>query len=214
MRFGSLDGVIDIEHKVLTGVSTSNEPVYEWRTWREDVFVGVKAKRGNEYFDNDSKHRYSETVTQFRAHLTDVDGMDAAMRIKFEGQYYDIKNVLPDYERKQDCLIDAVIQGGAVQGVAFAMFADPALTGEVGVIYQTLISIVGGQAPYSVALSDEGSPSPMPLGLSLVQAQEKIWALEGVPMEVGSFPINVRATDALGRAATLPQFTLAISPSE
>lgn len=112
MHTGALRNVITIEERTEASRDRLNAPVYSWSTWREP-YAEVVARRGSELYDPDTKQRYSQTFVRFRCRFDDVDGLDTAMRIVFDGQTYDIRNILPDHQRRVDCIIEATVQDAA-----------------------------------------------------------------------------------------------------
>jgi SPP1 family predicted phage head-tail adaptor len=112
MRAGALRNVIDIEQQSETGRNALNEPIVSWTLWRQ-VYCEKFARRGAERYDDGTSQRYAEAVFRFRCRYQDVEGIDATMRIVFEGQVYDIRAILPDDQRREDCIIDATLQNGS-----------------------------------------------------------------------------------------------------
>lgn len=112
MRNGVRKNSISIEIETETGRDDMNAPIMGWGAWRSGVLAEVLARRGAELFDTESKQRYSQTYFRFRCALSDVEGINTTMRISFEGQTYEIQNILPDTQRHEDCLIEATLQDG------------------------------------------------------------------------------------------------------
>jgi SPP1 family predicted phage head-tail adaptor len=210
MRIGRLDKLIRIERPIITGISGANEPVRSWdeyrRCWAEAYDV-----RSREAFDEEIKQRLAETTTRFRIHYRDAAGIDATMRVRYQNRLYDIKSVVVDHVRKQSATIDAVAQSVTVAGARLELLMEADATAIVGQVYQAVLHIFGGIAPYTVALTD-GSPAfVLPPGLNLVQASETSWSLEGFPAEAGSWPISITVTDAASNVAVLEPFVLTIT---
>lgn len=119
MRAGALRNAITIQKRVETGKDNLNNPVYSWTTWR-DVLCEKLNRRATEPFSDKTKQRFSQAYTRFRCRYDDVDGLsdlpgvDTTMQILHEGKTYRITAVLPDDQRRVDCLIDAVLIDGAV----------------------------------------------------------------------------------------------------
>lgn len=109
MRSGALRNVIDIQQATETGRNGLNEPIVSWTLWRQ-VFCEKTTRRGSERFDDGTNQRYAEAMFRFRCRYQDVDGIDATMRIVFEGQVYDIRAIMPDDQMRSDCLIEATLQ--------------------------------------------------------------------------------------------------------
>lgn len=213
MRSGALNRLLDIEHRVQTGIEQNNEPRWEWRKYRDQIFCSAQARRGVEQFDAGTGQRFAESITRFRIHYLEAEGIDPTMKIVFEGQRYDIRVILPDHERQEDCWIDAALQDGNVVGAGISLFAEPVLVGEVGEAYQTVITVTGGTAPLEFTVDDGSSPSGgLPAGLAIVQISDNQWSLEGYPEVAGAFPIAIAVEDGAGQTASLPAFTLTISP--
>jgi SPP1 family predicted phage head-tail adaptor len=210
MRIGRLNSRITIEHPVITGIDESNSAVYSWQTLRM-AWAEVFDVRSQEIWSEENKQRLSQTETRFRIHYSDGAGLDSSMRVRYQNALYDIKSIVVDRVRRQQVTIDAVAQNVSLDG-ALAVFCVPVLTATVGEIYQCAINVIGGTAPFSVSLTDIGSPGyEMPAGLSLAQAEERVWSLEGYPSQAGSYPISVIVEDANGATATVPEFTLVVT---
>ena len=112
MRNGKRSNIITIEQRTQTGTTDLNEPVFTWSAWRETIFAAVLPRRGNERFDDGSGQRYAQAYFRFECAYDDVDGADETMRILFEGQYYDIRNIMPDFQHREACVIEATLQRG------------------------------------------------------------------------------------------------------
>lgn len=108
MRAGTLRDVIAIERATNIADPNSNEPIKSWGPWRE-VSCAVQAKRGREFFE--AGQRYAETVTRFTCRFFEIQGVTEKDSIMFNGNRYDIKAILPDYETRDG----AVIEGTLVQ---------------------------------------------------------------------------------------------------
>lgn len=210
MRLGRLDKLITIERRILVGASSMNEPQYEFETYRR-CWAEAYDVRSAEAFSEDTKQRYAETTTRFRVHYGDAVGLDATMRIRYEGRLYDIKSILVDHVRKQTATIDAVAQSVTVGGAVLEAVADVPDNATVGNLFQAIITIFGGQAPYSVSVAD--SPAVLPPGLALVQSSDNAWAIEGFPVAVGTWPISLVVSDAAGNIAAIEPFTITIASS-
>jgi hypothetical protein len=113
MRNGVRKNSITIEVATQIGTDEANDPIVTWGPWRSGVLAGVEARRGAELFDPETKQRYSEVYFRFRCALSDVSGINSTMRISFEGQMYDIRNILPDTQRHEECIIEASLQDGS-----------------------------------------------------------------------------------------------------
>lgn len=209
MRTGPLKDVITIEQEIQTGVGNLNAPIKSWVAWREDVLCEVEAKRGREHWDSATNQRISEVVTLFRCHLDDVVGLDTTMRIKFEGQYYDIRDPRPDHVRREDCIIEGKLQDHTVGLGDLEVFGDPAISGTVGVAYASFFTARGGAKPYTFSIASGALPS----GLTISSYDEKTWRISGTPTASGAFPdIVVRVTDADLDTIDLDAFDLTIAP--
>jgi len=209
MRVGRLNRQITIERKVITGVSPSNEPIYAWQTFRA-VWSEVYSVRAQEQWSEEDSRRIAETTTRFRIHYNDALGIDSTMRIVFEGAAYDIQSILADHVRKLQATIDATAQGVSVAGAPLDLYADVNETGTVDEVYQAIIHIFGGVAPYAAELTGGSPVYTLPPGLTLVQVSETSWGIEGFPTTPGSYPISVTVTDAAENATTLDSFVLTI----
>lgn len=113
MRAGALRNVITIQSQSSAGNDALNAPIVTWGTFR-DVFCEMTPRRGGEKYDETTGQRYSESMFWFRCRYSDVDGVDNTMRIVHEGQTFDIRNLMPDEQRRGDCIIEATLQDGQV----------------------------------------------------------------------------------------------------
>lgn len=113
MRAGALHNLIAIQARTQTGTNDLNEPIYTWTTLRE-CFAAISTRRGVENFDPGSQQRYSEVVYRFRVRFEDAKGVGATMVIVFEGQTYNITGILADYDRREDAIIECILQEGVV----------------------------------------------------------------------------------------------------
>ena len=113
MRGGALRSLVCVQENVQVGVDDMNAPVYSWTTFAE-IFCEHKARRGQEFFDPDTKQRYSQTIHEFFCRYYEAEGIHTSMRILFDGQYYDIRNVMPNENRHEFCVIQTTLQDGQV----------------------------------------------------------------------------------------------------
>jgi SPP1 family predicted phage head-tail adaptor len=109
MRNGVRRNKIEIQHKVETGVDDLQQKIYAWQAF-VSPFVEIVAKAGQEHFDQQTKQLFSQIKYRFRCNFLDVDGVDTTMRITFESKTYDIRAILPDLQRREDCVIEATLQ--------------------------------------------------------------------------------------------------------
>lgn len=113
MRSGGNRAEVEILHKQEGDRDKFGVPAITW-----PVFVSPNAKvyikRGGEQFRNGVS--YSADVAVFEFRYEDVEGIDSTMRIRFEGQIYEIKSIMPDLMKRKSTIVDAVIynakQGG------------------------------------------------------------------------------------------------------
>lgn len=111
MRGGALKHSITIQQRTEVGRNSANERIYEWTTFAE-VFCEIVARRGTEFHDEKTGQRYAQTWYKFRCRYFDVEGVTETMRISFDGQIYDIKTVMPELQKKDECIIEAALQRG------------------------------------------------------------------------------------------------------
>lgn len=114
MRAGKLREIITIQQRIDGGVTELNEPIETWGTFAAGVFCDVEARRGKEQFNPETGQRFSETVYHFTVRYSEIEGMSADMRIIYEGQIYDVRDIRPDRARKVDAVIEATLQNGVV----------------------------------------------------------------------------------------------------
>lgn len=112
MRAGELRNLLKIERKVAAGKDSLGMPIVDWHVFRR-MWGGVVATRGAEAMSADFQ-RYQQTLYRFRVRRAEADGVDPTMRIAYGGSYYDIRNLLPDEQAREDCIIEATVQGKAV----------------------------------------------------------------------------------------------------
>ncbi|TCU34162.1 phage head completion protein [Rhizobium azibense] len=209
MRIGGQWNLMTVQRRVQIGTTAANEPNFVWQNWRPDIFCEVTVKRGKEQFDPVGKKRYSEDVWQFRTRYDEVRGLDATMKIVHEGNTYDIKAILPDGQKQWDCVIEAVLQDGALGGkaliVAITDFIELGIVGEAFPALQ--INASGGTSPYSFT-AESGMMVP---GLSINAGTGSI---TGTPTNAGTFPVSIEVVDAAGARETLPTFDITVEEAD
>lgn len=101
---------VTVEQLTQTGTDPdTNTPINSWAPWRSDLLVEVRARRGAEFFGTDNQ-RYSQTIFRLIFDYFDAEGLDAVMRIQMEGRTFDIKNIMPDYTRKMETIVEVSSQ--------------------------------------------------------------------------------------------------------
>lgn len=107
MRGGRLKHLITIQEKTETGRDSHRQPVIGWAV-RGTAYAGMTARRGAEQFQDGQ--RYTEDVVRFEFRYEDVDGLETVHRLVTEdGRIFNIKNIMPDYDMKQNTLVDAAL---------------------------------------------------------------------------------------------------------
>lgn len=106
MRHGLRTEEIEIQHRVETGVTSMNEPIFEWQTFAAPL-VSFEARRGREHLAADRV--FTQSYVVFTAPVDEIQGVDATMRIRYDGKIYDIRNVRADYPRNGEAGIEAVV---------------------------------------------------------------------------------------------------------
>lgn len=106
MGAGDRQHYIEVEKATTTKNTTTNERIATWEEFC-GAWVAVEARRGREFFEKGQ--RFNQTVIRFTFDFHDADGITVAMRIKFEGAYYDITQIIPDYAGRQNTVIDATL---------------------------------------------------------------------------------------------------------
>jgi len=109
MISGELREYVTFQKKTAGAPTALGEPTYTWSTFC-NAYANVSARGGGEKFDDPKGERYSETVYQFLMRRDDVAGIDATMRISFDGQLYDIRDVRPDDNRREAVVVQATLQ--------------------------------------------------------------------------------------------------------
>lgn len=107
MKAGRHKTEISIEQSSIVSMSAINEPVVTWSTWRT-VFVQVDPIKGREAFE--VNQRYSEQLYRFEGRFVELEGVDAKMRINFDGTLYNIRSILPDHQNREKIVIEAFAQ--------------------------------------------------------------------------------------------------------
>lgn len=103
MAAGDRQYLVVVEKATYTK-NSMNEQIATWDEFCQ-AWVSAEAKRGREFFENGQ--RYEQTVMRFGFDFHDAEGVTSDMRIVFEGGYYAIKQVLPDYARRQETVVEA-----------------------------------------------------------------------------------------------------------
>lgn len=205
MRGGVLRHLISIERQVQLGTTAHGAPNMVWQEWR-GVYAGVMVKRGREHFDAPTQQRFSEEVWQFTTRFSEVDGLDATMRILHDGKYFDIKAPLPDGQRETDVIIECTLQDGEVGSgplMAFiSVFIPDGITTEVYDGFE--VEARGGAAPYTFSVGS----GTLPAGLAL---DGSTGAVSGTPTLAGSSTVTFTVTDADGTTHTTPEIDLTVT---
>jgi SPP1 family predicted phage head-tail adaptor len=96
---------VTIEQVAVDQANGLNEPLRTWSTWRTR-WAAILPSRGREYAS--AVERFGETVARFEFDYRDADGILQTMRLRYGGQVYDIKAVLPDHARRRSIVVEAV----------------------------------------------------------------------------------------------------------
>lgn len=112
MRGGVLKNLLKIERRVQAGKDSLGQPIIDWVLFKR-LYGQVVAYRGAEAMSADFQ-RYQSTVYRFRVRRAEVAGVDATMRLVFDGGFYDIRALLPDEQNRQDAMIEATIQNRTI----------------------------------------------------------------------------------------------------
>ena len=112
MNSGNLRHVISIEEPYDSGTGRANDPFQAWRKWR-DAYADVRNAPGREYYQQGPNYpstvgeTRSEQIFRFHCRYFDVLGVQHTMRIRFEGQTYDITDIRPDHRLLAETVIEA-----------------------------------------------------------------------------------------------------------
>lgn len=203
MRAGALRNPIEIQRRVQVGVDSTNAPNMVWQMWR-DPLAEITVLRGREHFDPLTKQRYSEEVWHFRTRYEEVVGVDASMRVVYDGNEYDIKAIRPDGEKRIDCILECVVQDISLGGAALSIAIKEEIAGgTVSIAYAGFtVEAAGGATPY--AFGGTGLPD----GLALNSATGEV---SGTPTTPGTSSVDIVVTDGTGDTAALPTFNIFIA---
>lgn len=203
MRAGALRNPIEIQRKVQVGVDSLNAPKMVWQVWR-DPLAELTVLRGREHFDPLTKQRYSEEVWQFRVRYDEVVGVDATMKVVYDGNTYDIKAIRPDGQKRTDCILECVVQDLSLGGAALSIAIREEITdGTAGIAYGGFtVEAAGGEAPY--VFNGTGLPDGLTLNSST-------GAVSGTPTAPGTFNVDIEVTDGAGDTAALPTFEIVVA---
>lgn len=203
MRIGSQQHPITIQRRVQVGKTSIGEPNFIWQDWRAEVWSEISSKRGKEQFDPQTKQRFSEEVYHFRTRYEEVIGVDATMRVLHESGIFEIRNCLPDMQKRSDIIIECRLLSGSLESTPLTLaIEDEILPGYVGDTYEKFtVTASGGVSPYLVA--DGGT---LPPGLSM----SSDGVVSGTPTVAGVYVVSISVTDASGDVDTLPDFSLEI----
>lgn len=110
MRNGARNVVASIQRFQDTGQKDSLQQSI--RAWVEiaQVFAELTQRRGQEFFDEKTGQRYSQSIFSFTFKYFDVQGVTSKDRLVVEDQNYDIRAIFPDLGKKTQTRIDATIQ--------------------------------------------------------------------------------------------------------
>lgn len=112
LNAGSLRHLITIQRLVAGSPQQkpSGEPDVSWGTFLANVSASIEPLRGRELFAAQEHH--SEVTTRIR--LRYREGIEAAMRVVFEGLYYDILVVLDKQMRHVE--LELLVKQGMSDG--------------------------------------------------------------------------------------------------
>lgn len=203
MRIGSQQHPVTIQRRVQVGKTSIGEPNFVWKDWRTDVWCEVLARRGKEQFDPQTKQRFNEEVYHFRTRYEEVIGIDATMQVLHEGGTYEIRNCLPDMQKRSDIIIECRLLSGSLETTPLTLaIADEILPGYVGDTYESFTAAAsGGTAPYTISAG-----ASLPPGLSI----SSVGLVSGTPTAAGTYVVTISVTDASGDVETLPEFTIEV----
>lgn len=206
MRGGALRNSMAIQRQIQMGVSSINEPIFVWQTWRAP-YCEVEVRRGKEQFNPATKQRFSEEVWKFRVRYDEVVGLDTSMRVLYDGMTFNIKASLPDGHRHVDCVIECTVQGSIVGDAALKVFLKENIpVGEISVGYPGFtVQVTGGVGPYIFGIVS----GTLPFGLFI---QDTTGLVFGTPTNIGTYEdIVLGVTDADGNTAQLPPIVIVIT---
>lgn len=109
---GDLRHVIRIEEPYDTGTGRANEPIVGWRKWK-DAYASIKNKPGREYYQQGPNYpstageMRSEQIYMFSFRYAEVLGIDFTMRLRFNGETYNITDVRPDHLNLTETIVQA-----------------------------------------------------------------------------------------------------------
>lgn len=106
MRDGLRTEEIEIQRRIEVGRTPINEPIYEWESFCCPL-VEYETRRGREHLN--AGRVYMQSYVIFRMPMDEIEGVDGTMRILYEGDFYEIRNIRVNYPMMRDAEIEAYI---------------------------------------------------------------------------------------------------------
>lgn len=216
MYIGSQRARIQIWRDTQVGVDGYGTPIVESSVWKE-TWAQVAARRGNEH--SVDSEVFALTNWFITCRYESVKGVRPTDRIVMNGQIYEIRNIMPDEQKKDSCVIEARIQNVNMQGGDSGGGEDPAPTftaalssampdAKVGEFFMSpIINVTGGKSPFSYAVVLV-APETLPAGLTISATTGLI---SGVPTEADEVEFDITVTDSEGAVATITDLKIKVT---
>lgn len=191
MYIGNQRCRIEIWRNVVSGQNEYGESVVTPTLWKK-TWARMAARRGNEH--NVGSEIVALTHWLFTTRYMSVKGIQPDFWIIHEGQRYDIRNIMPDEQKHDECVIEARIRnvnmqdeggGEEPEPITITMPSAPDI-GYVNELYVAPAPVVTAIEPVTFAID-----GALPPGLAINSATGII---SGTPTVSGSYTFKIVAT--------------------
>jgi len=104
MRAGGLKVRVQVWRDDHTGTDAYGHPITEPALWKE-TWAEMTPRRGNEHYSAGEIFSLTHWYFTFRYHS--VKGIAPSYWLMVKGQRYEIRNVVPDLARQDNCVVEA-----------------------------------------------------------------------------------------------------------